>query len=81
MHSAVEREDLRPGPGKRARIAVALDDADDPARAGRLPTLSTGVSGTYVCGVVADTVLDGARYGACTLRAASLRGSWRMNAR
>ncbi|MBT2444969.1 protein phosphatase 2C domain-containing protein [Streptomyces sp. ISL-36] len=48
--------------GSRPPTYEAEPTALPPARPGEL------------AGLVADTVLDGARYGACTLRAASLRG-------
>jgi hypothetical protein len=38
------------------------------------PTALPGADPDGLAGLVADTVLDGARYGSCTLRAVSLRG-------
>ncbi|MEU1599233.1 protein phosphatase 2C domain-containing protein [Streptomyces sp. NPDC005708] len=79
-----------PAPDDRDVPAAAADAEPRPARTGTAPAVDYVGSGppTYdpeptalpladpddLGDLVADTVLDGARYGACTLRAVSVRG-------
>ncbi|MFF3389579.1 protein phosphatase 2C domain-containing protein [Streptomyces sp. NPDC002669] len=62
-----------PGPGPADRFAIG-HVGDRPPTYDAEPTALPAATAEELDGLVADTVLDGARYGTYTLRAASVRG-------
>ncbi|MFD6418092.1 protein phosphatase 2C domain-containing protein [Streptomyces sp. NPDC060194] len=66
--------DPRPSPPSPSRPPAATHVGDGPPSYDPEPTALPAAHPSRLGELVADTVLDGARYGTCTLRAVSLRG-------